>query len=62
MEACAENNKELMILDRPNPNGYVVDGPISGRHPFRSGITHRIPTTHGMTIAGVRLFRQRYAQ
>ena len=28
MEACAENNKELMILDRPNPNGYMVDGPV----------------------------------
>ena len=28
MEACADNNKELIILDRPNPNGYLVDGPI----------------------------------
>src|ERR1035437_2614922 len=28
MEACAENNKELLILDRPNPNGYLVDGPV----------------------------------
>ena len=28
MEACAENNIELMILDRPNPNGYYVDGPV----------------------------------
>jgi uncharacterized protein YbbC (DUF1343 family) len=28
MEACAENNIELMILDRPNPNGFYVDGPI----------------------------------
>ena len=28
MEACAENNKEVLILDRPNPNGYFVDGPV----------------------------------
>lgn len=28
MEACAENDKELLILDRPNPNAYLIDGPI----------------------------------
>lgn len=28
MEACADHNKELLILDRPNPNGFYVDGPI----------------------------------
>lgn len=51
MEACAENNKELMILDRPNPNGYVVDGPILEDH-LHSGIgMHKIPITHGMTMA-----------
>ncbi|HEX9958450.1 MAG TPA: DUF1343 domain-containing protein, partial [Fibrella sp.] len=51
MEACAENNKELLILDRPNPNGYVVDGPILEDH-LHSGIgMHRIPITHGMTMA-----------
>ena len=51
MEACAANNKELLILDRPNPNGYVVDGPIL-EDELRSGIgMHRIPIAHGMTIA-----------
>ncbi|GAB3800155.1 DUF1343 domain-containing protein [Spirosoma humi] len=50
MEACAENGKELMILDRPNPNGYLVDGPILEDH-LHSGIgMHRIPISHGMTI------------
>lgn len=50
MEACAENNKELMIFDRPNPNGYVVDGPILEDH-LHSGIgMHKIPITHGMTL------------
>lgn len=51
MESCAENGKELMILDRPNPNGYCVDGPILEDH-LHSGIgMHRIPITHGLTIA-----------
>lgn len=51
MEACAENNKELLILDRPNPNGYFVDGPVLDMK-FKSGIgKFPIPITHGMTIA-----------
>jgi uncharacterized protein YbbC (DUF1343 family) len=51
MEACAENNKELLILDRPNPNGYYVDGPILDPK-LKSGIgINPIPITHGLTIA-----------
>lgn len=51
MEACAENNKELLILDRPNPNGYLVDGPILDMK-YKSGIgMFPIPIAHGMTIA-----------
>lgn len=51
MEACAENDKELLILDRPNPNGYLVDGPVLDMK-FKSGIgAYPIPITHGMTIA-----------
>ncbi|MCT1525060.1 exo-beta-N-acetylmuramidase NamZ family protein [Sphingobacterium lactis] len=50
MEACAENDKELLILDRPNPNGYFVDGPILDMA-YKSGIgMHPVPITHGMTI------------
>lgn len=50
MEACAENNKELMILDRPNPNGYLIDGPILEPE-LKSGIGQfPIPIAHGMTI------------
>jgi uncharacterized protein YbbC (DUF1343 family) len=49
MEACAENNKELLILDRPNPNGFV-DGPVLDMK-FQSGIGRfPIPIAHGMTI------------
>ena len=50
MEACAENGKELLILDRPNPNGYFVDGPILDMK-LKSGIGRfPIPISHGMTI------------
>lgn len=50
MEACAENKKELLILDRPNPNGYFVDGPVMDMK-LKSGIgKFPIPITHGMTI------------
>jgi uncharacterized protein YbbC (DUF1343 family) len=50
MEACAENGKELLILDRPNPHGFCVDGPILEPH-LESGIgMFPIPITHGMTI------------
>jgi len=50
MESCAENNKELVILDRPNPNGYCVDGPILDMK-LKSGIgMFPIPITHGMTM------------
>ena len=49
MEACAEHGKELIILDRPNPNGYV-DGPVLDMR-FKSGIgKFPIPITHGMTL------------
>jgi uncharacterized protein YbbC (DUF1343 family) len=51
MEACAENNIELMILDRPNPNGFYVDGPVLDTA-FRSFIgLNPIPIAHGLTIA-----------
>lgn len=51
MEGCAENNKELLILDRPNPNGYLIDGPILDMK-LKSGIGQfPIPIAHGMTIA-----------
>ncbi|MFN5359211.1 MAG: exo-beta-N-acetylmuramidase NamZ domain-containing protein [Bacteroidota bacterium] len=50
MEACADNKKELLILDRPNPNGYFIDGPILDMK-FKSGIGQfPIPITHGLTI------------
>lgn len=50
MEACAANNKPLLILDRPNPNGYLVDGPILDPK-YKSGIgLQPIPIAHGLTV------------
>jgi uncharacterized protein YbbC (DUF1343 family) len=49
MEACAENNIPLLILDRPDPLGYYVDGPIL-QNEFRSFVgLHPIPIVYGMT-------------
>jgi len=50
MEACAENKIRLIVLDRPNPNGFYVDGPVL-EEKFTSFIgMHPIPVLHGMTI------------
>ncbi len=50
MEACAENKIELIVLDRPNPNGAIVDGPVLEKE-FTSFVgMHPIPVLHGMTI------------
>ena len=50
MEACAENGKPLLILDRPNPNGDYIDGPILEKG-FTSFVgLHPIPTVHGLTV------------
>jgi uncharacterized protein YbbC (DUF1343 family) len=50
MEACAEYKVELIILDRPNPNGHYVDGPILKKE-FSSFVgMDPIPVVHGMTV------------
>ncbi|MEE0889318.1 MAG: DUF1343 domain-containing protein [Bacteroidales bacterium] len=49
MEACAENNCKLIVLDRPNPNDYI-DGPVLDAK-FQSFVgMHRVPVLHAMTI------------
>ena len=51
MAACYENGKELLILDRPNPNGYLVDGAVLDMK-YKSGIgMFPIPMSHGLTVA-----------
>jgi len=50
MEACYDNKKEMLILDRPNPNGYLIDGPILDMR-YKSGIgMFPIPMSHGLTV------------
>lgn len=51
MEACAEANVPIVVLDRPNPNGHYVDGPIlDKKHKSFVGM-QAIPIVHGMTVA-----------
>ncbi|HUH73870.1 MAG TPA: DUF1343 domain-containing protein [Chitinophagales bacterium] len=50
MEAAAENNKTVIVLDRPNPNGHYVDGPILEKAYTSFVGMHPIPTVHGMTV------------
>lgn len=50
MEACAEKNIPLLVLDRPNPNGSIVDGPILEKEHTSFVGMHQIPVLHGMTI------------
>ncbi len=50
MEACAENGKSVIVLDRPNPNGDYVDGPVLDLK-FRSFVgMNPIPIVHGLTV------------
>lgn len=50
MEAAAENHKPFIILDRPDPNGFYVDGPVLNKK-FKSGVGMQpIPIVYGMTI------------
>lgn len=51
MELCAKHNKELIILDRPNPTGDQVDGPVRKSDKFKSNVSyHKIAMVHGLTI------------
>ncbi|MCZ6900622.1 MAG: DUF1343 domain-containing protein [Bacteroidetes bacterium] len=55
MEACAENQKTLIILDRPNPHGHYIDGPVLQLE-FRSFVgMHPIPVVHGLTVGELAL-------
>lgn len=58
MDACATHNKEVIILDRPNPNGHYVDGPILDMK-YKSGVGYLpIPVVHGMTLGELALLCQ----
>ena len=55
MDACAEHGKKMIVLDRPNPNGFHVDGPILDMK-HKSGVGWLpIPVVHGMTLGEIAL-------
>lgn len=55
MEACAQNGVGVMVLDRPNPNGNYVDGPVLDLK-YRSFVgMHPIPVVHGLTVGEIAL-------
>lgn len=55
MDACAGRDKQVIILDRPNPNGFYVDGPIL-KDEYRSGVgIIPVPIVHGMTLGELAL-------
>ncbi len=55
MDVCAEFDKEVLVLDRPNPNGHYVDGPILDMK-HKSGVGWLpIPTVHGLTLGEIAL-------
>ncbi len=55
MEACAENGVKMIVLDRPNPNGSIVDGPILDPK-YKSFVgMHPIPVIHGLTVGELAL-------
>lgn len=56
MQACAENKIEVLVLDRPNPNGYYVDGPIIKKELMSFVGLLPLPIVHGMTIGELSLY------
>lgn len=50
MEASAENGVEFLVLDRPNPNGFYIDGPVLQKGTESFVGMHPVPVVHGMTV------------
>ncbi|MDO5656416.1 MAG: DUF1343 domain-containing protein [Flavobacteriaceae bacterium] len=50
MEAAAENGKQVIVLDRPNPNAHYIDGPILEKQHTTFVGMHPVPIVYGMTI------------
>lgn len=58
MDACGEAGKKVVLLDRPNPNGHYVDGPVLDMS-LKSGVGHLpIPAVHGLTLGELALMAQ----
>ena len=55
MDACTDEGKTVIVFDRPNPNGYYVDGPVLDMK-YKSGVGYLpIPVVHGMTMGELAL-------
>ncbi|QEC54150.1 DUF1343 domain-containing protein [Anseongella ginsenosidimutans] len=51
MQLCADEGKKLIVMDRPNPNGDQVDGPVRKSDTFKSNVSyHKIAMVHGLTV------------
>jgi uncharacterized protein YbbC (DUF1343 family) len=50
MEACSKANIPLMVFDRPNPNGFYIDGPVMDSSQYSFVGLHPVPLVYGMTI------------
>ena len=58
MDACGTSGKKVVLLDRPNPNGHYVDGPVLDMS-LKSGVGHLpIPAVHGLTLGELALMAQ----
>ena len=59
IDACADFGRKVIILDRPNPNGMYVDGPILDVAKYKSGVgALPIPVVHGLTMGEIALMAQ----
>ena len=59
VDACAEFDRKVIVLDRPNPNGMYVDGPILDMAKYKSGVgALPIPVVHGLTMGEIALMAQ----
>ena len=53
MDACADFGRRVVVLDRPNPNGHIIDGPVLDMK-YRSGVgAIPVPVLHGLTMGEI---------
>ena len=59
IDACADFSRKVIVLDRPNPNGMYVDGPLLDMAKYKSGVgALPIPVVHGLTMGEIALMAQ----
>ena len=59
IDACADFSRKVIVLDRPNPNGMYVDGPLLDMAKYKSGVgALPIPVVHGLTMGEIAMMTQ----